>query len=65
MSEPRAVYSDYYNAHSIQKPLSIVLSKEALNRLHDKAKTMGIKRNDLVRQVLYNVAFKEDLEPTR
>lgn len=54
-------YARNYNEESYQKPVSIVLSKTALQKLHDMAKSMGIKRNDLMRQVLYNVAFADEL----
>ena len=54
-------YSQNYNGESHQKPVSIVLSKKAIQRLHDMAKDMGMKRNDLMRLALYNLAFKNEL----
>ena len=54
-------YREIYNEDSIQKPINIVLSKSALANLEEKAGAMGIRRNELIRQVLYGVAFKETL----
>ena len=50
-----------YPEDGMQKPVGIVLSKEALAQLEKKASDMGMKRNDLIRQILYGVAFKESL----
>lgn len=50
-----------YPEDGMQKPVAIVLSKEALLALEARAKTMGLKRNELIRQVLYGVAFKDEL----
>ena len=50
-----------YPEEAMQKPVNIVLSKEALAELERKANTMGLKRNELIRQVLYGVAFKDAL----
>ena len=50
-----------YPEDGMQKPVAIVLSKEALAALEARAKTMGLKRNELIRQVLYGVAFKGEL----
>ena len=43
------------------KPINIVLSKPALAELERKANTMGMKRNELIRQILFGIAFKETL----
>ena len=54
-------HQEIYNEDSMQKPINIVLSKTALTNLEERARDMGIKRNELIPQVLYGVAFKETL----
>ena len=58
--QPRK-FREKYNEDSMHKPVSIVLSKAALAALAEKAEAMGLRRNELIRQVLYGVAFKETL----
>ena len=54
-------FRDIYNEDSRQKPINIVLSKAALTALAEKAEPMGLTRNELIRQAIYNLAFKETL----
>lgn len=45
-----------YPDDGMQKPVAIVLSKEALSELELKANTMELKRNELIWQIRYGVA---------
>ena len=54
-------YKDNYNADSMTKPVGVILSKKALEKLDRQAREMGLKRSELIRQVLHNQAFKETL----
>ena len=59
--EYRRTHRDIYNEDSPAKPVNIVLSKTALTKLEQQASVMGMKRNELIRQILYGQAFKEAL----
>ena len=60
VEHPRT-YREIYNEDSLAKPVNIVLSKTALMKLEQQASKMGMRRNELIRQVLYGQAFKETL----
>ena len=44
-----------------RKKVGIVLSMQAMEKLQTKAEAMGMSRNEFIRQVLYGIAFKEEL----
>ena len=60
-SQEDSKYQRLYSGESKKKPVAIVLSRQALENLKEQADSMGIERNDLIRQIIYRQAFKDGL----
>ncbi len=50
-----------YHDSKTGKTISISLSPQALKNLEKHALELGMKRNEFIRQLLYGVAFKDQL----